>query len=505
MSSYFYSNLFSREKKICYIRADIDFIKMKISNKISAIILSVVASLATLSCNKVESSVKPEEILGSFIYNGNTYNIRSVVVYELDNGQTEIWLSETAGYTTVDQIEASVGELVITMQTSKIGDGKQTFEQDGKFIKYDSKVNSGWCTITCALDKTNKVMSLEFSSQKLKAVKNEIEGSYNGPYSEYTISKLENQWAYNRRASSITAVDYFEMEDGQPSKVVIYDEDTRAIEMYMEQSSIGLPITIGESASKGIVVLYDDGEEFKITNSEGKTTANGKVTIKPLKDQIEISIKLTNEGGKTLAAEYVGAYRYRYGNKTNRCIFDSGSEGYGYNGKFTVNEMRVSETSSDIIFTFTPGEHLGNGLVDQALVPTLKVSKSLVNAGEVDIKNTAYPWQFYYHNFQVYSYDANATDKTTAHEGSVMSIERDNNDNYTVNLEVSYMLKKIVTQDKVDENGDIVYEWVAKKDENGTPLLDENDDPIMEQVPVKEQVTIDVPASVDLFFNSSAN
>ena len=110
MSSYFYSNLFSREKKICYIRADIDFIKMKISNKISAIILSVVASLATLSCNKVESSVKPEEILGSFIYNGNTYNIRSVVVYELDNGQTEIWLSETAGYTTVDQIEASVGE-----------------------------------------------------------------------------------------------------------------------------------------------------------------------------------------------------------------------------------------------------------------------------------------------------------------------------------------------------------------------------------------------------------
>ena len=57
----------------------------------------------------------------------------------------------------------------------------------------------------------------------------------------------------------------------------------------------------------------------------------------------------------------------------------------------------------------------------------------------------------------------------------------------------------------IDENGNIVYEWVQKKDENGTPLLDENDDPIMEQVPVKEQVTIDVPASIDLFFNESAN
>ena len=367
---------------------------MKISNKISAIAISIVAVLATLSCNKVESSIKPEEILGSFTYNGNTYNIRSVVVYELDNGQTEIWLSETAGYTTVDQIEASVGELVITMQTSKIGEGKQTFEQDGKFIKYDSKANSGWCSISCDLDKNNKVINLSFSSQKLKAVKNEIEGSYNGPYSEYTSSKLENQWAYNRRASAITAVDYFEMEDGQPSRIVIFDENTQAIEMYMEKSSVGLPITIGESASKGIVVRYDDGEEFKITNSEGKTTANGKVTIKPLANHIEISIKLTNEGGKTLAAEYVGAYRYRYGNKSNRCIFNSGSEGYGYNGKFLVTDMRVSEGANDITFVFTPGEHTTNGLTDKASVPTLKVSKNLVNAGEVDIKNSAFPWEF---------------------------------------------------------------------------------------------------------------
>lgn len=501
----FYWNLFPSPKKIYYIRTDIDTMKMKIITKLSAIVFSAAAAFTALSCNKVESTIEPEQILGSFTYEGNTYNIRSVVVYELDNGQTEIWLSETAGYTTVDEIEASVGELVITMQTSKIGDGKQTFEQDGKFIKYDSKVNSGWCSIKCDIDETAKMINLEFSSQKLKAVKNEIEGSYNGPYSEYNVEKLENQWAYNRRARAITSVDYFEMEDKEPSRIVIFDEKSRAIEIYMEQNTIGIPITIGEEASKGISVFYDDGEEFKMTNSEGKTTANGKVTIKPLKDKIEISLKLTNEGGKTLAAEYAGAYRYRYDNKTNRCIFDSASEGYGYNGKFLVNAMTVNETSTDITFTFTPGEHTTGGLVDLNLIPTLKVSKALVNEGEVDIKNTTHPWQFYYHNFQVYSYDASATDKTTANEGSVLNIKKDSNGKYTVNLEVAYMLKKVVTQNMVDENGNIVYEWVQKKDENGTPLLDENDDPIMEQVPVKEQVTIDVPASIDLFFNESAN
>ena len=478
---------------------------MSISRKLFTLAIAVFSALSFVSCEEVINGPKPEEVLGSFTYNGNTYNIRSVVVYPLDNGQTEIWLSETAGYTTVDEIEASVGELVLTMQTSKIGDGKQTFEQEGQFIKYDSKVNSGWCSVKCDLDQNQKMISLEFSTQKLKAVKNELEGKYNGPYSEYATQALQNQWAYNRRAKEITSVDYFEMEDGQPSRVVIYDDKLRAIELYMDQNSIGVPVTIGESASKGIQVRYDDGEEFKMTGSDGKTSASGRITIKPLADHIEISIKLTNESGKTLAAEYIGAYRYRYDNKTNRCIFDSGSEGYGYNGKFAVSSMSVNETSSDITFTFTPGEHLSNGLVDLHIIPTLKVSKNLVNAGEIDIKGTSHPWQFYYHNFQVYSYDANATDKTTANEGSVLSIERDNNGNYKVNLEVSYMLKKIVTQDKVDENGDIVYEWVPKTDENGTPMLDENDDPIMEQVPVKEQVEIEVPAAIDLFFSESAN
>ena len=71
---------------------------MKISAKLIAIIFAAIAAFASVSCEKSESNIKPEEILGSFTCNGNTYNIRSVVVYPLDNGQTEIWISETAGW-----------------------------------------------------------------------------------------------------------------------------------------------------------------------------------------------------------------------------------------------------------------------------------------------------------------------------------------------------------------------------------------------------------------------
>ena len=84
-----------------------------------------------------------------------------------------------------------------------------------------------------------------------------------------------------------------------------------------------------------------------------------------------------------------------------------------------------------------------------------------------------------------------------------MNVECDNNGNYIVNLEVTYMMRKIVTQDKKDEEGNVIMEWVPAKDDNGTPLLDENDEPIMVEVPVQEQVEILVPSSMDLYFSQA--
>lgn len=472
---------------------------MKISTKLSAIVISLAAALAAVSCEETpQSTIQPEEVLGSFVYEGNTYNIRSVVVYELDNNQTQIWISETAGYTTVDEIEASVGELVITIPDSKIGKGKQSFEQEGNFVKYDDKVNSGFCTLKCDLDSDNQMISFEFSSQKLKAAQNAIEGSYSGPYSVYTLEELENQWAYNRQPKSITAVDYFEMEDGEPSRLVIYENETRAIELRLAKKNIGVPVTIGGSSTPiETEVLFDNGEEFKISSSYGK------ILVVPSEESISISIKLTNDGGKTLAANYEGAYRFRYANKANRCIFDSGSEGYGYNGKFELKSMSISETANDITFRLTPGEHLENGVVNTYLAPSFKVSKRLLNEGEIDARNTTEAWEFSYDMFQVYSYDASSPDRTRANEGSVFSVERNDNGKYTLNIEVSYMISKPVTQDKVDENGNIVYTEVHKTDEYGSPLYDSNGDPIMETVPVKETVMVDFPTTIDLYYNQA--
>lgn len=472
---------------------------MKILTKLSAIVISLAAVLAAVSCEETpQSTIQPEEVLGSFVYEGNTYNIRSVVVYELDNNQTQIWISETAGYTTVDEIEASVGELVITIPDSKIGKGKQSFEQEGNFVKYDDKVNSGFCTLKCDLDSDNKMISFEFSSQKLKAAQNAIEGSYSGPYSVYTLEELENQWAYNRQPKSITAVDYFEMEDGEPSRLVIYENETRAIELRLAKKNIGVPVTVGGSSTPiETEVLFDNGEEFKISSSYGK------ILVVPSEENISISIKLTNDGGKTLAADYEGAYRFRYANKANRCIFDSGSEGYGYNGKFELKSMSISETANEITFRLTPGEHLENGVVNANLAPSFKVSKKLLNEGEIDARNTTEAWEFSYDMFQVYSYDASSPDRTRANEGSVFSVERNDNGKYTLNIEVSYMISKPVTQDKVDENGNIVYTEVPKTDEYGSPLYDNNGDPIMETVPVKETVMVDFPTTIDLYYNQA--
>lgn len=473
---------------------------MKISTKLSAIAFSILAVLSSVSCEK--PAPETEDNGNTFTYEGNTYKVRSVVLYELENNMTQIWMSETAGYTTVDEIEASVGELVLTIPTGKIGNGKQSAQETnvGNLIRYDGKRNTGFYTFTCDKDESSKTLTIEFSSQQLKSNDgNAIKGAYSGPYSEYTLAELENQWAYNRQPKAITSVDYFEMEDGEPSRLVIYENEIPAIEVTLDQKKIGVPVSIGTSyqVPAGTEVYFDDGEEFKLSNSYGK------ILITPTKESISVSLKLTNEGGKTLAANYTGAYRFRYGNKTNRAIFDSGSEGYGYNGKFALNSLQVTETATDITFRFTPGSHAESGLVDANSVPTLKISKSLVNKGDVSIDTTPHSWEFFYHNFQVFSFDAENTERPAAYSGSVLNVECDNNGNYTVNLEVTYMMTKIVTQDKKDENGNVIMEQIPEKDENGNLVLDENDEPKMVEVPVQEQVEILVPASMDLYFSQA--
>ena len=97
--------------------------------KVSAIASLIGISLmAMVSCQpqNTQTGPQPEELLGSFEYDGNTYGIRSVVVYPLGN-DTQIWISETAGYKSVDEIEHSIGELVITIPNSTPGGQKETF------------------------------------------------------------------------------------------------------------------------------------------------------------------------------------------------------------------------------------------------------------------------------------------------------------------------------------------------------------------------------------------
>jgi hypothetical protein len=65
------------------------------------------------------------------------------------------------------------------------------------------------------------------------------------------------------------------------------------------------------------------------------------------------------------------------------------------------------------------------------------------------------------------------------------------------------MISKHITQNKVDENGNIVYTEVPKKDEFGTPMLDNNGDPIMETVPETETVMVDFPTTIDLYFSQA--
>ena len=463
---------------------------MKISAKLTAVIFAAIAAFASVSCEKIESNIKPEEILGSFSYNGNTYNIRSVVVYTLDNGQTEIWISETAGYTTVEQIEASVGELVINMRTAKIENEDEQSEdkpKDNLWIKYEGNINDGKHIIKCSLNKNNTTISLDFLSINSDFT-NKIEGSYNGPYTDYSVPDLNNQWAYNRQAQDITTADYFEMEDGKPSRLILYYKDGKAIELTIPKADVGPEINIkADEANKysSTSVTYDNGEEFNIFSGQIQ------IITDRISKNLKVHIKLSNSAGKTLRADYQGAYRHRFGNKTNRCIYSSGSEGgNGYDGTFLLSSMKVSE-SDKVTFTFTPGEHLDGGQIF-ATYPTLIVGKSLINAGEVNTQEISDVLSFKYYTFQL------DTKHTEAIPGSVINVEKSPDGTYTVNAELAYVSGTVTKyRDMVDENGNVVTEWVEEFDELSGEI-------IKVEKAKQEEYQEDVITTVDLFYNGPA-
>ncbi len=472
---------------------------MKVSSIAALIGFSLMAMVACQDPN-TQTGPQPEELLGSFEYEGNTYGIRSVVVYDLGN-DTQIWISETAGYKTVDEIEESIGELVLTIPNAKLGGQKETFEQNGNFIRYDDKENKGLCMVSCSLDRNSGNISLEFSSQSLKAnAVNAISGRYSGPYSEHKETALSNQWAYNRKKADLTSAEFIEMENGDPSRFILYSSDYEAIDFTIAADQIGKTVYLTtNSTPAGTAVYFDDGEEFKMKGSYGNIKVN-------IEDEIlSASLNLTNDGGKTLKAEYSGKFTKSIGNKYDRCVFDSGSEDYGYNGRFRIKDISIVEENY-LTIRFNPGDADTEGtMTDGNLIPTLKISRSMLNKGEIDLRTAEDEWSFTYHTFQVYSYDASQPDRTRASEGSVLSVMKTDDGKYVIDLEVSYPVDKIVTRDKLDENGNIVYTEIPKTDQFGTPILDANGDPVMEKVPVKEQTTIQVPASIDLYYNSSTS
>ena len=288
------------------------------------------------------------------------------------------------------------------------------------------------------------------------------------------------------------------MEDGAPSRFILYSDAYEALDFTLAADKLGKTVYVTTSnIPTGTSVLFDDGEEFKLRGSYGSI----KVSIE--NNLLTATLNLTNEAGKTLRAEYSGAFTKSLGNKYDRCIYYSGYDDYGYNGRFTLASMNIVE-DANLKFKFTPSiVSDDNTLIDGNQIPTLMVSRTMINKGEIDLSKTTEDWSFTYHTFQVYSYDPEQTDRPRAAEGSKLSIKKADNGQYEIDLMVSYPVDKVITQYKRDENGNIIYTQKPKTDDFGNLLYDKDGNPIMEDVPVKESVTIQVPSTIDLYYNSS--
>ena len=478
---------------------------MKIYTKISAILLAATVALTSaVSCTEDGPADNSEKVLGSFTYEGETYSIRSVVVYKM-NEVYQIWISETAGYTTVDEIEASAGELVLNIPRGKVGQGNVFFEQTGDFIKYDGMENKGFCTVECTIDDDSKHISFTFSSQYMKSVSNAIEGSYSGPYSEYKEKNLEqNQWAYNRSVKSLTKAECYTMEDGAANRFVLYDNKAAAVEVDITPAKVGTTVTVGTNAENHISrVAFNNGETFKLDGTYGTVTTAISGT------ELTLSLKLTNSAGKVLRAEYKGEFKSRLGNKRDRCrIFSkngTNQKGTVYDGEFYISGVTTEPNGTNTIFRFQPGANISAELVgsESSLVPTLSIPASLINKGNVYLKNTA-GWTMTYASGMAFP-PRSSSSLFEISDDSYLNVSEKNGE-YVIDMEIFYSYTLLESVLVLDENGnEILVNGPQKTDALGNPMYDDDDNPIYEQVPMRENKDIPYVSHLDLYYSTSTD
>lgn len=395
---------------------------------------AIAAFAAAFSLTCCQEPVPPagEGVLfaNEFVLNGTASSIGSAVRFDQDNNTIQFWLSPSSGLTTADEIENAGVHIVISTHKSFIG-SRDRFTKAGSFVRSgDSQFatgDEGMGYIETSI--IGDTLILKFAIETLSTKGEEpseavLYGEYKGVYSTFTDTALVNEWAVDRDRNSLTSAKFTEREDGGVDTFVLNDANGAAIEFTMPQSRRGLPTLFNTSDTPmaGVTMKYD-GNTIDVSEAFGSITAMIDET------EVKVSFDITSDS-KRIRAEYEGAYEYA-SIKANRYIYRSGyPSGSGYDGKFGLEGLRISEFNGVLKLEFLP---IGtDGRFSD--IPELQISdQTLIGKSEIDLRNTP-GWHFEFDKIVVDCFENEW--KPAPVSGSFLTIIETEN-GYIVNMELA--------------------------------------------------------------------
>lgn len=371
-----------------------------------------------------------EEFTNEFVYDGESYNIGSVVRFDQDNNTTQLWISSEEGLESIDQIEDSGDYLVLSVHRSYLG-SRDRFTKAGSFVRFGSLAfasgNEGMGYIETAI--TGEEISIIFAVDGTGSSDEEglaIEGNYKGGYSTFIEEELANEWALDRDRNAIGGAAFLLREDGGSDTYTIFDSSmNKAIEFTLPQSRRGLPTLFNttDKPIEGASISYGNGEKVDMSAAYGSITAMVDET------SMRVSFDIT-AGTERIRAEYEGQYDIEI-KKSNRYIYNSGYPySNGYDGMFILTELRTEQEFGRMTLKFIP-EGTDERYSD---IPELTISDfSLIGQEKIDLRNTP-GWYFEFDRIAVECYDNEW--KPAPMEGSWMTI-LESEDNIIINMELA--------------------------------------------------------------------
>lgn len=391
--------------------------------------------ISITACEKANQNggTNHEKESNFFIYDGYTFDIKSVVSYDAGDNLLEFWLSSTEGLKTAEEVESAGDYVVLNTHKSYLG-GRDRFSgasSNNSSIRFCNekfaKGDVGNAYIEVAIE--GDILTLDFIAENLytKAaapVPVKLKGTYKGTYSVEDEEKYSNEWGLDRERNKITEAILNNYEKGM-SVISLNSADGNGIDIQLDPSRINNKITFPTKKDiSDITITYGNDTNFRLTD------AIGSISVSSDSENIRVEVDLKTREGR-LRAYYNGAHETKL-YKKNRYIFDYEGDS-SVEGWHDIVKLMVQHSGSQVKFYFSPSTGYSINNSNSTHMPILTVPESIINKGKTFVKDLD-GWNINYDTMQASKYE----NEDKPHAGEEDWIEITENGNiYTVELEIS--------------------------------------------------------------------